>query len=297
MAETARERILDAEFLRKLERLMLVARRVHLGMAKGERRSKRRGSSVEFADYRDYVQGDDLRFVDWNIASRLDSLYLKLFEEQEDLTLHLLIDGSASMAFGQPPKLEFACKMAAALGYVALAGFDRVSAEVFCGDTAYRLPSMRGKASANRFFSFLEDARAEGATDLEASCKSYVLRNRAKGVALLISDFLDPEGFEGCLRRLGQSGSDLYVLHVLAREEVDPPVTGDLRLVDCETKAFTEISMSRALLKRYKENLAGFCEEVRRTCVSRNIVYVPAVSDMPYDRLTFDLLRRNGMLR
>jgi uncharacterized protein (DUF58 family) len=297
MAEVDRERILDAEFLRKLERLMLVARRVHLGMAKGERRSRRRGSSVEFADFRDYVQGDDLRFVDWNIAGRLDALYLKLFEEQEDLTLHLLIDASGSMGFGKPPKLEFACKMAAALGYIALTGFDRVSAEVFRGEGAQRLRSVRGKASVNRLFSFLEDARAEGKTALEASCKSYVLRNRSKGVALLISDFMDPEGFEGCLRRLSQSGSDLYVLHVLAREEVDPPVSGDLRLVDCETQAFTEISMSRALLKRYKENLNGFVEAVRRECVSRNIAYVPAVSDMPFERLTFEVLRRSGMLR
>lgn len=297
MPETAKERILDAEFLRKLERLVLMARRVHLGAAKGERRSRRKGSSVEFADYRDYVQGDDLRFVDWNIAGRLDAMYLKLYEEQEDLTLHLLIDGSASMGFGEPPKLEFACKVAAALGYIALAGFDRVSAEVFLGESSRRLEPMRGKASANRLFAFLENARAEGKTQLDASCKSYILRNRAKGVALLISDFLDPEGFEGALRRLAQSGSDLYVLHVLSHEEVDPPITGDLRLVDSETQAYTEISMSRALLKRYKENLDGFCEALRRACVARNIAYVPAVSDMDFERLTLEVLRRSGLLR
>lgn len=297
MAETAQERILNAEFLRKLERLVLMARRVHLGSAKGERRSRRKGSSVEFADYRDYVQGDDLRFVDWNIASRLDALYLKLYEEQEDLTLHLLIDGSASMGFGDPPKIEYTCKVAAALGYIALAGFDRVSAEVFCGDSSRRLEPVRGKANTNRLFTFLEAVRAEGKTALEHSCRSYVLRNRAKGVALLISDLMDPDGYEGCLRRLAQSGSDLYVLHVLSREEVDPPITGDLRLVDCETDAYTEISMSRALLKRYKENLDGYCEATRRACVARNIAYVPAVTDVPFERLTLDVLRKTGMLR
>ena len=130
---TKTKTILDPEFLRKLERLAIAAKRVHLGLAKGERRSKRKGVSVEFADYRDYVQGDDTRFVDWNIYGRLDALFLKLFQEQEDLTVHLLIDASDSMAFGTPPKLEFACKLAAAIGYVALVGYDRVSVEALSG--------------------------------------------------------------------------------------------------------------------------------------------------------------------
>jgi uncharacterized protein (DUF58 family) len=291
------ERVLDAEFLRRLERLALVAKRVHLGAAKGERKSKRKGSSVEFADYREYVQGDDLRHVDWNIAGRLDHLYLKLFQEQEDLTLHVLIDASTSMNYGTPRKIDFACKVAAAVGYIALVSFDRLSVEAFAGEERQRLLPCRGKASANKLFTFLESVQAKGATTLEDSCRNYVLRNRTKGLALLISDLLDPEGFEGCLRRLSASGSDLYVMHVLSREEVDPPITGDLRLVDSETRAYTEISVSRTLIKKYKENLEGFREAVRQACLARNIGYIPTVSDMPFERVTLDILRRGGMVK
>ena len=201
------------------------------------------------------------------------------------------------MGFGSFAKIDFACKMAAALGYIALAGYDRLSLEAFRGGATSRLPACRGKASAGKLFAFLEDVSADGATDLEAACRQYVIRNRAKGVAVLISDFLDPEGFEGCLRRLSASGSDLYAIHVLSREEVDPQVSGDLRLVDCETQAFSEISMSRALLKRYKENLEGFRGALRQECLRRGIVYVPAASDMPFERLTLDVLRGGGMLK
>jgi len=298
MLETNEKSILlDPEFLRKLEALALVARRVQLGFAKGERKSKRKGSSVEFADYRDYVQGDDLRHVDWNIVGRLNSFYLKLFQEQEDLTLHILIDASASMGYGAPPKIRFAIKMAAALGYIALAGYDRLSVEAFQGNAAWRLPPCRGKASAHKFFTFLGTVRAQGGTALEDSCRAYVLRNRAKGVAVILSDLLDPAGFEGCLRRLCMSGSDLYVIHVLSRDEVDPQITGDLRLIDSETNGYTEISMTRTLMKRYRDNLDGFCAAIRRDCLARGIGYIPAVSDMPFERLTLELLRQGGMLK
>ncbi|NIA15890.1 MAG: DUF58 domain-containing protein [Nitrospiraceae bacterium] len=297
MAVSTKSKLLDAEFLRKLERLALVSKRARLGVAKGERKSRRKGSSVEFADYRDYVQGDDLRHVDWNIVGRLNSLYLKLFEEQEDLTLHVLIDASRSMEFGSPSKMDFARQMAAALGYIALIGYDRLSVEAFRGDAAIRMRPCRGKGSAGRLFSFLEALEAEGGTSLEEACRSYTLRNRAKGVAVLLSDFLDPAGFEGCLRRLCVSGSDLYVIHVLSREEVDPQISGDLRLVDSETEAFAEISMSQALLKRYRQNLAGFQEALRRECLARGIVYVPAVSDMSFERLTLDVMRQGGLLK
>jgi len=294
---TASKTVLDPEFLRKLERLAIAAKRVQLGLTKGERKSKRKGSSIEFADYRDYAQGDDLRFVDWNIFGRLDALYLKLFREQEDLTVHLLIDASRSMSFGTPPKIEFACKLAAAIGYVALVGYDRVSVEAFRGTDVHRMRPRRGKASAGKLFSFLESVQADGATHLERACRSYVLRNRAKGVAIIMSDFFDQEGFEGCLRRLTQSGSDLYAIHVLAPEEIEPQLSGDLKLLDSETNSYTEISASRALLKRYKQNLEGFCEGIRRFCLARGIGHFIAPSDTPVEQLTLDVLRKGGMLR
>ena len=289
--------ILDAEFLRKLERLAIAARRVQLGSVKGERKSKRKGSSIEFADYRDYVQGDDLRHIDWNMFGRLDALYLKLFQDQEDLTVHLLLDASRSMSFGRPPKIEFAAKLAAAIGYIALVGYDRVSAQAFGDGELRRLPPTRGKASAHKLFSFIESIGASGETHLEPSLKSYVLRSRAKGVAVLISDFFDEDGFEQSLRRLMQTGSDCYVIHVLSRDEIDPDVSGDLKLLDCETKGFTEISVSPALLKRYKDNVAGFSEAIRKFCLARGITYIFASSDTPFEQLTLDVLRGGGMFK
>ena len=296
-ATTART-LLEPEFLRKLERLAIAAKRVQLGMTKGERKSKRKGSSVEFADYRDYVQGDDLRHVDWNIYARLDALYLKLFQEQEDLTVHLLIDASLSMGFGTPAKLEFACKLAAAIGYVGLVGYDRVSVEAFSEGQARRMRPVRGRASAMKLFSFIQAIEARGTTELERACRSHVVRNRAtKGIALIISDFFDPDGFEGCLRRLTQSGSDLYAVQVMAPEEIDPELSGDLKLVDCETSSFTEISVSRALMKRYKKNRDGFCESIRRFCLARGIGHFVVSSATPVEQLTLDVLRRGGMFR
>ena len=294
---TRSKTVLDPEFLRKLERLALAAKRVQLGVAKGERRSKRKGISVEFADYRDYVQGDDTRFVDWNIYGRLDSLFLKLFQEQEDLTVHLLIDASDSMAFGTPPKLEFACKLAAAIGYVALVGYDRVSVEAFSNARRQRMLPCRGRASAGKLFNFIGSIEPGGETNLERSCRSYVIRNRAKGVAVIMSDFFDPQGFEGCIRGLTQSRSDVYAIHILAPEEIEPELTGDLKLLDCETNAYVEISVSRALMRRYKENRDGFCEAVRRYCRARGIGHFVVPSDADIERLTLEVLRRGGMLR
>ena len=165
MTETAeRTGLLEPAFLRKLERLSIMAKRVKLGVTKGERKSTRKGSSVDFADYRGYVQGDDLRHVDWNIYSRLNELYIKLFEEREDLTLHLLIDASRSMAFGSPHKLTLAKRLAAALGYIALSGHERVAIEAFSGDGVQRIRPCRGRASVRRLFTFIESIEASGGT-------------------------------------------------------------------------------------------------------------------------------------
>jgi uncharacterized protein (DUF58 family) len=297
MKDATSRPLLDPDFLRKLERLAIAAKRVQLGLSKGERRSKRKGSSVEFADYRDYVQGDDLRFVDWNIYGRLDALYLKLFREQEDLTVHLLIDASRSMSFGTPPKIEFACKLAAAIGYIALIGYDRVCLEAFSGADEHRMRPCRGRASVTKMFSFIESLEGEGGTHLERACRSYVLRNRAKGAAVIISDFFDQDGFEGCLRRLTMSSSDVYAIHVMAPEEIKPQLSGDLKLLDSETNSFVEISASRALLKRYTENRDGFCEAIRTFCVARGIGHFVVSSDTPVEEITLDMLRKGGLLR
>jgi len=289
--------LLTPETLRRIERLALIARRVQLGVSKGERQSKRKGTSAEFADYRNYVQGDDLRFVDWSIYARLGDLFLKLFREQEDLTLHLLVDSSLSMSFGTPSKIQFACRLAAALGYIGLVGYDRVSAEAFSGEKRQTLRPCRGKVSAGRFFSFLSEIETDGPTQLEDDCHSYLLRNRSKGIVILISDFFDPSGFEGSLRKLTISQSDVYAVHVMAPEEIDPQLSGDLKLIDSETETFVEISVNRGLLKQYQKNRDGFCDSIRRFCFGRNIGYYNVSSAAPIEQLTLEVLRKGGMLR
>lgn len=289
--------ILDAAFLRRLERMAITVRKSHAGAAKGERRSRRKGTSTDFADYRGYVQGDDLRHVDWNIYSRLDELCLKLFQEFEDITLHLLLDGSLSMNFGTPHKFEFGRKLVAALGYIGLAGYDRVSIAVIGGGEVEALSPIRGKASAMKMLSFLQGTKPAGATQLDTAIRTYALRQRNRGVYVVVSDFLDENGFEEPLKRLCATRSDVYVVQVLAPEEITPELSGDLKLVDAETGGATEVSVSRALMKRYYQNRDAFIEQVRTYCLGRGMSHFLVSSDTPVEQVLLDVLRRGGLIR
>lgn len=289
--------LLSPAFLNKLDRMALLAKKVKPGVSKGERKSLRKGSSIDFADYRDYVQGDDLRHIDWNIYSRLEGLYLKLFEEREDLTLHLLIDASESMKYGSPSKLELAKQLAAALGYIALAGHERVSIEAFSEHGVQRINPCRGKGSIRKLFTFIEGIETGGNTNLEKGSDRYLMRNRARGVAVLLTDFFDDSGFEGVVQRLVLSRSEVHMLHILAPEELNPQLTGDLKLIDSETKSFAEVSMSRALLKRYEANKIGFINSVRKYCTARGVGYVQLPSDAQLESTVMQLLRGGGMVR
>lgn len=289
--------ILDAAFLRRLERMAISVKKVHLGAAKGERRSKRKGTSMEFADYRGYVQGDDLRHVDWNIYSRLDELCLKLFQEFEDITLHLLLDASLSMNFGSPRKFEFGRKLLAALGYIGLAGYDRVSIGVLTGGRVEALTPVRGKASANKMLAFLLGTSPEGSTNLDDAIRTYALRQRGRGVYVVISDLMDEGGFEAPLKRLCATRSDVYVIQVLAPEEITPQLSGDLKLIDSESESATEISVSRALMKRYFQNRDAFIEQVRTYCLGHGMSHFLVSSQTPVENVLLDVLRRGGLIR
>ncbi len=289
--------ILDAAFLRRLERMAISVKKVHLGAAKGERRSKRKGTSMEFADYRGYVQGDDLRHVDWNIYSRLDELCLKLFQEFEDVTLHLLLDASLSMNFGTPRKFEFGRKLLAALGYIGLAGYDRVSIGVLTGGRVEALTPVRGKASANKMLAFLQGTAPEGSTKLDDAIRTYALRQRGRGVYVVISDLMDEQGFEAPLKRLCATRSDVYVIQVLAPEEITPQLSGDLKLIDSESESATEISVSRGLMKRYFQNRDAFIEQVRTYCLGHGMSHFLVSSQTPVENVLLDVLRRGGLIR
>src|SRR6266478_7301753 len=256
MAETPAKPLLDGKFLAKLEQLELVSRKIFLGVMKGERRSKRKGQSVEFADYRNYVKGDDLRFLDWNIYARLDRLFLRLFMEEEDLHFYVLIDNSLSMDFGQPTKLHYAKQVAAALGFIGLVNLDRVVIEAFNNQLTQTLPAVRGRRSLWRLMDFLQKLEPAGPSDLRKSLKSFSLKCSGKGIVVLLSDLMDKGGYEDALRYLVTRQLDIFVIQVLSQEEIEPEVVGDLKLVDIEDEDVAEITVSGPLLKRYKQNLA-----------------------------------------
>ena len=296
MAHVAR-RIFDQDFLKRLDELSIVSRRVGTGQAKGERRTLRKGSGVEFMDYRPYTVGDDLRYVDWNIYSRLDKLLLKLYVEEEDMCLHLLVDGSASMAFGEPSKLDYALQVAAALGYISLANLERVALGVFSRDATRVLRPMRGRGQILPILDFLAGIEASGATALTPSLARYALKSRVPGVAVVLTDLLDPGGYADGLKALLQRRLEVLVLHVVSEEELNPPLGGDLTLVDAEGGGAREVSVDRWALDRYRDRLHQHFDEAERFCARHGIDYLRTATTVPFQDLILRHLRRGGFLR
>jgi uncharacterized protein (DUF58 family) len=291
----ARAALFDEAFLRRLEQLELASRRLTAGRMKGERRSVRRGQSVEFADYRTYAHGDDLRQLDWNAYARLEKLFLKLFVEEEDVTVHILVDASRSMDYGEPNKLDAARRAAAALGYLGLASMDRVSV-AFLGDgAATGMRPIRGKNRALELFSFLSTPRTERMTGLAAAARAYAGRLRGSGPLLLISDLMDP-GYLDALRDLAGTRCQLSVLHLLAPDELEPDVPADARLVDSETGHAIEVSGDDDLVERYRARLADWGAEISAFVSRRGGAYVQVPTDIELADLLFDVLRRRRVV-
>ena len=297
MPETATIPLLDPEFLHKLEQLELVSKKIFVGRMKGERKSKRRGASVEFADHRQYSVGDDLRHIDWNVYGRLDKLFLKLFLEEEDLHFYTLLDTSMSMDFGEPTKLHYGKQVAAALAFIGLVNHDRVMLDTFSSGLDAGMNSVRGRSQMYRVVGYLDKLAASGASDLTAAAKAFAIKHTGKGVVVIISDFLDKRGYEPALRYLLARNMDIYVIQVLSREEVEPEIVGDLRLVDAEDDDMAEISVSAPLLRRYKENLNAFVGGLKEWCTKRGITYIFTTNQNPFDKLILNYLRERGLVR
>jgi uncharacterized protein (DUF58 family) len=289
--------LLSPELLAQLEKLELVTRRIFRGRMKGERRSKRKGQSVEFADFRNYVPGDDLRFIDWNTYARLDRLFLKMFLEEEDLHFFALIDASQSMDFGDPTKLHYAKQLAAALGFIGLVRADRVRIESIGQPLRSPGPVFRGRKSLWRMFSHLDSIEPGQNVPLAAGVKNFCLRNPGKGVLVLISDLMDKQGYESAMRYLISREMDVYVIQILSQEEIDPDVKGDLKLVDCEDADIAEVSVSAPLIARYKQTLNAFVEGAKTYCTRRGMSYLLARNDVPVDQLVSSYLRKRGLVR
>lgn len=288
--------LLDEAFLRKLEALSLVAKKARAGTMKGERRSTRKGSSVEFADYRNYTVGDDLRQIDWNIYARLERLFVKLFEDEEEMSLHILLDASKSMDWGTPNKLLYAKRIAAALGYIALAGMDRLSAAALRNADMETFPPARGKGQALRYLAFLNAARPGGATDLDVALAAYARRASYPGSLILVSDLFAPTGFFEGLRALTGSGYDVSIIHILSPDEEEPEVFGDLQLIDAETGETCEVSVDSGALDIYRRQLQGWRNEIRSFCHGRGIDYVPVSTSLPFEELILFHLRKRRLV-
>ena len=301
--------LLTPELLRRLEQFQLLAARRAKSSAKGERRSRARGQSVEFADYRTYVHGDDFRYLDWNLYARLDRLFLKLYEEERELPVRLFLDASESMTFGEPRKFDFARQVAAAIGYVALSGFDRVSLIPFPGlsnggqsdSTADRtmelaargaLRSVRGKKSAIQFFQNLSALTAGGSANLNEALRRGALEARQAGLALVLSDFLDPEGYEIGLNALVGRGFQVDLVQILAPEELSPGSFGDLRLVDSESGATQEVTFGRYRMKAYQQTVQNFIQRLREFCQERGISFFTVSSNTSLEELLLKQLRK-----
>ena len=288
--------VFDEAFLRQLERLKVLMQAPVRGGLKGGRRSVKRGQSVEFADFRDYTIGDDLRQLDWNVLARLERLFVKLYVEEEDVTITFLLDASASMTAGTPAKLLFAKRAAAALGYIGLASEDRVAVASLGGRAARRQVALRGSGRVFRLLSALSTiGPAAGPTDLVAAARHAAAQLSGRGVVVLISDLLDP-GADRVIRELAAAGSELIVLHVLSPEELDPTIEGDLRLLDSESGEGIDVTIDLATLDGYKARLAAWQEAFADLAAKRRATYVTLSTELPLADLVFAELRRRRVV-
>ncbi len=313
--------LLTPELLRRLEQFQLLARRRAKSSLRGERRSQSRGQSVEFADYRNYVAGDDLRYLDWNLYGRLDRFFLKLYEEERELPVTVFLDCSESMGFGEPVKFDFARQVTAAIGYVALCGFDRVSISLFPdvpgrasslkigeGLEGTELPremlaargalkSVRGRKSSVRMLQNLARLSPGGKADFNESMIRGALEARHAGVAVVLSDFLDLGGYEGGLKALVSRGFQVSAVQILAPEELNPQASGDLRLVDSETGLAEDVTFGRHRMEAYSKVLRHYVQRLREYCLGRGIHFFQCSSACDLEDLLLRQLREAEVWR
>lgn len=307
MREDRHSSLLDGPFLRELERLTLFNRRPLRGRFSGGRASPQRGRSVEFADFRDFVPGDDPRFIDWKAYARLGRLYVKLFTEEQDRTVHFFLDTSLSMDWGAPAgpggsmgyepghKGNFARRLVAAMVYICLIQGDRVGLAALGGDGLDYLPPRAGRKALWELWRFIEDLSYRGETDLEACLAAFGRHHRGEGLSVLVSDLLLPGGYRRGLNLLGSQGQEVTVWQVLSPDELDPALQGDLDLIDAENGNTRELTVTPALMVRYRERVSAYIEEVAAFCRRRGILHVLLPSDLPLDRAIFGRLAAAGV--
>ncbi|MCL2723365.1 MAG: DUF58 domain-containing protein [Polyangiaceae bacterium] len=289
--------LFDDDFQRKLETLALLSKRVFAGRMRAERRTKKSGSGIEFADHRDYQAGDDFRYLDWNVYQRFDRLLVRLYEEEEDLAIYFIVDASRSMGFGNGKKLKYAKRVCAALSYVGLANLDRVSITSTADKITDRMPATRGKARIFKVLRFLRELEAAGQTNLEDAMKAFVAQNKRRGLVVLVSDLYDPHGFERGINVLRYNKFDPFVVHVTDEGDAKPKLAGDVLLYDCETGDEREVTVTAKVLDRFAHAYRDYLAEIERFCASKQVPCIRADVSVPFDELILRLFRRGGFLR
>lgn len=295
-SSSSKSYLLTPQFIQKLEQATIVSKRIMVGRTKGERRSARRGTSVEFADFRAYSPGDDLRYVDWNVYARLQRLFLKLFMEEEDLYVYILLDTSKSMDFGTPTKFEWGLQAAAALSYIGLTSGDRVQLYSHAAGRAEHSRVFRGRGCAAELFEWLADLKPDGETGLTAAAQWLQATAPAPGIIFVVSDLLSPD-WEAALARLAAGKGDYCVLHTLSPEEFEPAAHGDLKLIDSETGQPVEVTMGASVVRRYHQERDRFLEAVRTACHRYGFSRLLVLTDQPVEDVILKGLRRLQVVR
>jgi uncharacterized protein (DUF58 family) len=292
------ETFFDAEFLKKLERLHIIAKRLDWAGAKGEHSASRRGYSLEFSDYRRYQRGDDLRYVDWNIYRRLDRLLLKVFTAEEEINIYLLLDTSRSMVGstaktkGAPVKIDYAKKVAAALGYIGLRNLDRVGGAAFASTLEAPLKLGRGRTQILRLFGFLNRLYCAGPTDLRAAIHKFTTLFPQPGLVVVLSDFFDPSGWRAAAEELARKKYQILMIHIIDEEELQPGILGDVALVDAEGTRERRLFVDAGLARRFQEEMASYFRDIESACASLGIDYLRTTTLVPFDDFVLKSLRQ-----
>ncbi len=289
--------LFSEEFFRQLEHLTMLARRPVAGHLRGHHRSRRTGSGMIFTDYRPYSPGDDTRNLDWGTYLRLDRLILKLFEEEADLPVYVFVDVSRSMDFGAPSKFDFARRFAAAIAYIGLINHDRVSLVAFSDGVVEEMPARRGKNQVWRSLHFLERLEASGGTSLQTAFRSFFGARRTRGLVVVISDFLDREGFERSFQVIREYRHDVFTVHVTSPEEIEPDFADEVLLVDSELGQSVRTRVTPDLINAYRETFLRYCAEIEAFCRSHGWGYLRASTQIPLEELMLKALRDEGLLR
>ena len=288
--------LLDEEFLARCAKLVLFSRSITQGRLRGEKRSRRRGLSTEFADHKDYTPGDDLRHLDWNIFGRLEKLFIKLFEEEEERNVFLLLDASASMIEGEPDKWRHCRQIAAALGAIALSAGDRVHLRVFDEKMRPFFPALRGSRSILRLIDTLENLDPGKGTALGRSLRAHAASCPPGSIQILISDLMDPKGLEDALRQVPGSRGESWLVHLLAGNEVEPDLQGDLRLLDTETSEYVDVTLTRSVVEAYRRAVEEFRADLRNHCQRFRIQPLEVSTSIPFDQVILEWMRQKRWL-